>query len=113
MKSRNRCIAFLLVMIMLLSVVPYSTAGAAKAQHQEVTTTAVSVPSISSPFTTHPTVFIVEDTYQIAFATNATGLAWVEIEGVKYNDSENGLMNWKSKYHKVTVPQEALDRAAS
>lgn len=74
---------------------------------------AVAVPSISAPFTTHPTVFIVEDTYQIAFATNATGLAWVEIGGVKYTDSQNGLLRWNSKYHKITVPQSALDAAGT
>ena len=73
----------------------------------------VSVPAISSPFTTHPTVFVVEDTYQIAFATNGTGLAWAEVGGTKYYDSTNGLMNWNSKYHKVTVPREIMDGAGS
>ena len=113
MKKRNRYLALLLMLVMLLSMVPISSVAAAKAEEQEIRTAAVSVPSISAPFTTHPVVFIVEDTYQIAFATNATGIAWVEIGGVKYNDSTNGLMNWKSKYHKVTVPQAALDSAGS
>ena len=72
-----------------------------------------SVPSISSPYTTHPTVFVVEDTYQIAFATNANGIAWVEIGGVKYEDADNGLLNWKTKYHKITVPMSVLDSAKS
>ncbi len=101
-----------LLLSLLLSLFP-STAFAAKVSDLQEQTTDVSVPAISSPFTSHPVVFIVEDTYQIAFATNANGLAWVEIGGVKYNDSQNGLMNWKSKYHKVTVPQAALDAAGT
>lgn len=111
-KRPTRILMFLLILLLLLSFIP-PVALAAKATEQVATPVAVSVPSISAPFTTHPVVFIVEDTYQIAFATNANGLAWVEIEGVKYHDSQNGLMNWKSKYHKITVPQAALDSARS
>ena len=109
----KKTLACLLVTVILLSLLPISGADAAKVQTPEAKTSAVSVPSISTPFTSHPVVFIVEDTYQIAFSTNATGIAWVEIDGVKYNDSQNGLMNWKSKYHKITVPQEVLDRACT
>ncbi len=113
MLNWKKCLVFLLVLVLLVSAVPISVADAAKVQTPEATASAVSVPAISSPYTTHPVVFMVEDTYQIAFATNATGLAWVEINGVKYNDSQNGLMRWNSKYHKVTVPMAALDSAKS
>jgi len=101
-----------LLISILLSMLP-SVAFAVKATETLVQPSAISVPSISSPFTTHPTVFIVEDTYQIAFATNATGLAWVEINGIDYQDSQNGLVRWNSKYHKITVPQSALNNAES
>lgn len=101
-----------LILSILLSMFP-SAAFAAKVSEMQEQPSAISVPSISSPFTTHPTVFIVEDTYQIAFATNATGLAWVEIDGIDYQDSQNGLVRWNSKYHKITVPQSALNNAGS
>lgn len=107
----RKILLYFLIIGIFLSLLPTSTVLAAQTPREGQR--AVSVPSISSPFTTHPTVFIVEDTYQIAFATNANGLAWVEIGGVKYHDSTNGLMDWKSKYHKITVPQEALDTAGS
>ncbi len=104
-------VSVLLLSLLLTTFAP--TALGAKADTSDEKPAAVSVPSISSPFTTHPTVFIVEDTYQIAFATNATGIAWVEIDGVDYQDSENGLVRWNSKYHKITVPQEALNAAGT
>ncbi len=108
----KRFLSMFLLLCLLIGLVPVTVSPRAPAAPAEETR-AVSVPSISAPFTTHPVVFIVEDTYQIAFATNGNGLAWVEIGGVKYNDSRNGLMNWKSKYHKITVPQTALDTAKS
>ena len=70
-----------------------------------------SIPSVSSPFSAHPTVFMVEDSYQIAFLTTETGMAWVEIGGVKYKDSTMGVMDWESRIHKITVPQAVLDSA--
>ncbi len=70
-----------------------------------------SVPAVSSPFSAHPTVFMVEDNYEIAFLTTGTGMAWVEIGGVKYKDSTMGIMDWESRIHKITVPQSVLNRA--
>ena len=113
MQFYRKCLTWLLLVAMLLTLMPIGSVFGAEAGVPETGTVAVSVPSISAPYTTHPTVFIVEDTYQIAFATNATGLAWVEIGGVKYCDAQNGLLRWKSKYHKITVPQSALDAAGS
>lgn len=111
MQRFNKCIASLLILAMLMSFAP--VAWGVGGSSGQVLAATVSVPSISDPFTTHPSVFIVEDTYQIVFATNAIGLAWVEINGVKYEDSLNGLMNWERKYHKISVPQQALDYAKS
>ena len=70
-----------------------------------------SVPSVSAPFSAHPTVFVVEDNYEIAFLTTGTGMAWVEIGGVKYKDSTMGVMDWESHIHKITVPQSVLNKA--
>ena len=76
-----------------------------------VSTGTASVPSVSSPFSAHPTVFIVEDNYEISFLTTETGMAWVEIDGQKYKDSTMGVMDWESRIHKVTVPQSVLNQA--
>lgn len=58
-----------------------------------------------------PAVFAVEDTYQIVFTTSAKGTAWVEIDGVEYNETYAGYRTTESRIHKVTVPMEALDNA--
>ncbi len=60
-----------------------------------------------------PAVFAVEDTYQIVFSTTARGTAWVEIDGVEYNDTYAGYRTTEERIHKVTVPMEALDNAGS
>ncbi|MBP3411787.1 MAG: metallophosphoesterase, partial [Oscillospiraceae bacterium] len=75
--------------------------------------TRASVPAISSPYTLHPTVFAVEDGYQIIFPTETTGMAWVEVGGTKYYDTTSGLMRYTSKYHSIRVPRVALDAARS
>ena len=60
-----------------------------------------------------PAVFAVEDTYQIVFSTRAKGTAWVEIDGVEYNDTYAGYRTTEDRIHKVTVPMEVLDNADS
>ena len=60
-----------------------------------------------------PAVFAVEDTYQIVFTTSAKGTAWVEIDGVEYNETYAGYRMTEDRIHKVTVPMEALDNADS
>lgn len=60
-----------------------------------------------------PAVFAVEDTYQIVFTTSAKGTAWVEIDGVEYNETYAGYRVTEDRIHKVTVPMEALDNADS
>ncbi|MBP3413459.1 MAG: metallophosphoesterase [Oscillospiraceae bacterium] len=78
-----------------------------------VSTGSASVPSVSSPFSAHPTVFIVEDNYEISFLTTGNGMGWVEVGGKKYKDSTMGVMDWESRIHKVTIPQSVLNRAKS
>ena len=60
-----------------------------------------------------PAVYAVEDTYQIVFSTHAKGTAWVEINGVEYNDTYAGYRQTEHKIHKITVPMEVLDSADS
>ncbi len=58
-----------------------------------------------------PVVYAVEDTYQITFTTQAKGTAWVEIDGVEYNDTYSGYRKTENTVHKITVPMKALDEA--
>lgn len=62
-------------------------------------------------FTYNPVVYAVEDEYQIVFSTNDESIAWVEIDGEKFYDLYAGSMKSKDLVHKVTVPQEKLDKA--
>ncbi len=62
-------------------------------------------------FTYNPVVYAVEDEYQIVFSTNDESIVWVEIDGEKYYDLYAGSMKSKDLVHKVTVPQEKLDKA--
>lgn len=60
-----------------------------------------------------PTVYAVEDTYQIVWYTSARSNGWVEINGEKYYDAQSGNIRSTEKVHKVTVPMEVLDGAKS
>lgn len=62
-------------------------------------------------FTSTPVVYAVEDEYQIVYTTNAKGTAWVEIDGVTYNDTYAGYRTSEDRVHKITVPMEVLDNA--
>ena len=67
--------------------------------------------SFGSYFTYEPVVYAVEDTYQIVFSTNHAAIAWVEVGGECYYDLYAGSMKSKDTVHKITVPQDKLDRA--
>ncbi len=58
-----------------------------------------------------PTVYAVEDEYQIVWYTSARSNGWVEIDGQKYYDAQSGNIRSTEKVHKVTVPMEVLDEA--
>lgn len=60
-----------------------------------------------------PCVYIIGGEYQIVFATEKQGMAWVMVGGKKYADAETGLMKWKTVRHRVTVPMAELDAAGS
>lgn len=62
-------------------------------------------------FTYAPVVYAVEDDYQIVFSTNDESIAWVEVDGEKFYDLYAGSMKSKDLVHKVTVPQDKLDKA--
>ncbi len=58
-----------------------------------------------------PCVYIAGEEYQIIFATDVQGMAWAQVGGKKYADSETGLMRWKTVHHRVTVPMTEMDAA--
>lgn len=58
-----------------------------------------------------PVAYAVGDTYQITFTTQTKGTAWVEIDGIEYNDTYAGYRETESTIHKISVPMEALDNA--
>lgn len=60
-----------------------------------------------------PCVYIAGKEYQIVFATDKPGMAWVSVGGKKYADSETGLMRWNRVHHRICVPMAELDRARS
>ena len=64
----------------------------------------------SNRFTSDGTVYAVEDEYQIVFSTSDNSIAWVEIDGEKYYDLYAGSMKSKDLVHKITVPQDRLNR---
>ena len=58
-----------------------------------------------------PAVYAVEDMYQITFTTKAKGTAWVEIDGIEYNDTYAGYRETENTIHKISIPMEVLDNA--
>lgn len=62
-------------------------------------------------FTYNPVVYAVEDEYQIVFSTNDESIAWVEVGDETFYDLYAGSMKSKDLVHKVTVPQDKLDKA--
>ena len=64
-------------------------------------------------FELHPAVYLVENEYQIVFATEEFGIAWAEVAGERYCDERNGLMRSETKLHRCAVPAEVLDKAGA
>ena len=56
-------------------------------------------------------VFVAGDNYNIIWNTTEKGLAWVEIDGEKFYDADNGNIKSEERVHKVVVPQKVLDAA--
>lgn len=61
--------------------------------------------------TYEPVVYAVEEEYQIVFSGSAKAMGWVEIGGTVYSDTYAGSLRSSERVHKISVPQEVLDRA--
>ncbi len=66
---------------------------------------------MSEIFKTGPCVFVVGNDYQIFVPVNCNSQMYVQVGEEKFFDHSNGVLRWKTDIHKVTVPQEKLDRA--
>ncbi len=62
---------------------------------------------------THPTVFVVEDEYQIVWTTSIDSTGIVKIGDDTYVDTYSGSADSFTKVHKVSVPMSVLDSAGA
>lgn len=67
--------------------------------------------TISSDFKVYPSVFAVEDEYQIIIPTKKELLMWIRVGDEEYFDDSNGILRSSSPIHRISVPMEELDRA--
>ena len=58
-----------------------------------------------------PSVFVVEQEYEIILCLREKGLVCVEIEGKKYYEDLAGILPTERIVHKIRVSQSVLDRA--
>jgi hypothetical protein len=66
---------------------------------------------ITNNLVVEPTVFVVENEYQIVWETQQPSAAWVTVGGQVYTDNLAGNLVFGDTVHKVRVPMEALDAA--
>ncbi len=62
-------------------------------------------------FKCYPSVFTVEDEYQIIVPAKKELLMWVRVGNEEYYDDTNGILRSSSPIHKIIVPKAELDKA--
>lgn len=62
-----------------------------------------------SIFSAPPSVFVVEDEYQICIPVESPCTAWVQVGDVLHYDHANGILRSGRPVHIVRVPRAALD----
>lgn len=60
---------------------------------------------------TLPCVFAVGNEYHIMAPTLSESCFWVEVDGKRFCDEQNGAFRYVTKVHKAVVPMEILDKA--
>lgn len=60
---------------------------------------------------TNPAVFVVHDAYQILVLVDAPCVMWVHVGTQEYYDDAGGVLRSDAAVHRMTVPQDVLDRA--
>ena len=66
---------------------------------------------IPNNLVTEPTVFVVENEYQIIWETQQRSSAWVTVGGQVFTDNLAGNLVFDDTVHKVRVPMDVLDAA--
>ncbi len=67
--------------------------------------------TLPKEFKCYPSVFTVEDEYQIIISAAKELLVWVKVGNEEYYDDTNGILRSSSPIHKIIVPKTALDEA--
>ena len=65
--------------------------------------------NLSRDFFSHPSVFAVEDKYQIIVSSKKEMMVWIEVSGETFYDHSNGILRSASPVHKISVPMKLLD----
>ena len=60
-----------------------------------------------------PSVFVINDEYEILVYCKKKGIIWVDIDGESYYESNSGVLSSEKKYAKIRVKQSVLDKAKS
>ncbi len=71
----------------------------------------MSVKNLAEDFVAHPSVFAVEDEYQILVPTKCETTMWIDIRGECFFDHANGVLRSDTPIHKIVVPMVLLDEA--
>lgn len=56
-----------------------------------------------------PTVFVIENEYEILINVKEKGIISIEIDGVKYYENNAGTLSSEKVYSKIRIPQKLLD----
>jgi Icc-related predicted phosphoesterase len=66
---------------------------------------------LNAEFVCHPTVFAINDEYQIVLPVKSEMLFWIRVNDKDYFDHSCGILRSSTLIHKVTVPMKELNRA--
>ena len=61
----------------------------------------------------HPSVFVIEDEYEILVSLKENGICYIEINDNVYYEENSGVLSSEKNYFKIRVPQNVLDKACS
>ncbi len=62
-------------------------------------------------FKAYPSVFAVEDTYQIIIPAKKELLMWIKVGNEEFFDDTNGILRSSSPIHKISIPKAVLDES--
>ncbi len=66
---------------------------------------------LNAEFVCHPTIFAINEEYQIVLPVKSEMLFWIRVGDKDYFDHSCGILRSSTHIHKVDLPKEELDRA--